>query len=94
MIKARIHNFDFAYIDIAILSKIKHYASFQDVRRDILAMDDGLCRETFLSNLIAFAPSRVDNLVTMKKYLESPEEELQKLDLPEQFMLEVKLSWM
>jgi hypothetical protein len=59
------------------------------VRDHILAMDDKLCTETFLINLITYCPSRDDDLVTMQKYLDGPKEDCQKLDLPEQFIIEV-----
>lgn len=59
------------------------------MRDHILAMDDKLCTETFLVNLITYAPSREDDLVTMQKFLDGPEEDCQKLDLPEQFTIEV-----
>lgn len=59
------------------------------MRDHILAMDDKLCTETFLSNLIAYCPNREDNLITMQRYLDGPEEDCQKLDLPEQFTIEV-----
>jgi hypothetical protein len=79
----------FLYIDIVIFPKIKHFDSYKDVRDHILAMDDKLCTETFLINLITYSPSRKDDLVTMQKFLDGPEEDCQKLDLPEQFTIEV-----
>jgi hypothetical protein len=52
-------------------------------------MDDKLCTEIFLINLITYFPSREDDLVTMQKFLDGPEEDCLKLDLPEQFTIEV-----
>lgn len=72
-----------------IFPKIKHFSSYKDVRDHILAMDDKLCTETFLINLITYCPNREDNLVTMQTFLDGPEEDCQKLDLPEQFIIEV-----
>lgn len=79
-------------IDIAILPKIKQFDTYKDVAQHIMAMDDKLCTETFLINLISYLPNRHDDLVTMNKYLEGPEEDCQKLDLPEQFTIEVSSS--
>jgi hypothetical protein len=76
-------------LDIAILPKIKQFDSYKEVAQHILAMDDKLCTEIFLINLITYAPNRDDDLITMKKYLDGPVEECQKLDLPEQFTIEV-----
>ncbi|KAG2233169.1 hypothetical protein INT48_005007 [Thamnidium elegans] len=76
-------------INIVIFPKIKHFSSYKEVRDHILAMDDKLCTETFLSNLIAYCPSREDDLITMQKYISGPEEDCQKLDLPEQFTIEM-----
>lgn len=81
--------FSFFKIDLVIFPKIKHFNSYKDVRDHILAMDDKLCTETFLGNLIAYCPNREDDLVTMQKFLNGPEEDCQKLDYPEQFTIEV-----
>ena len=77
-------------IDIVIFPKIKHFDSYKDVRDHIIAMDDKLCTETFLINLITYCPNRDDDLVTMQKFLEGPEENCAQLDLTEQFTIEVK----
>jgi hypothetical protein len=71
------------------LPRIRHFDTYKEVAQHILAMDDKLCTETFLINLITYIPNRNDDLTTMKKYLEGPLEECQKLDLPEQFTIEV-----
>ncbi|KAI8989404.1 hypothetical protein BDB01DRAFT_848579 [Pilobolus umbonatus] len=76
-------------INIAILSKLKHFASYKDVRQHILLMDDKLCTETFLINLITYLPGKEDDMIAMKRYLKSPENSWNKLDLPEQFTLEM-----
>lgn len=78
-------------IDIVIFPKIKHFDSYKDVRDHIIAMDDKLCTEIFLINLITYFPSREDDLVTMEKYLNGPAEDCLKLDLPEQFTVEVSV---
>jgi hypothetical protein len=52
-------------------------------------MDDKLCTEIFLINLITYAPSRDDDLALMQKYLDGSVDDCQKLDLPEQFSVEV-----
>lgn len=59
------------------------------MRQRILAVDDQLCTETFLRNLIANTPDKEDDLEVMKRYIEAPEEECQALDTPEQFIVEV-----
>lgn len=86
----------FAYLmtalDIAVLPKLKQYSSFAQVRERILAVDDELCTETFLSNLILYAPTKDDDLRTMEKYMEASDEEKAKLDIPEQFTIEVYIS--
>ncbi|KAI8877777.1 actin-binding FH2 [Backusella circina FSU 941] len=74
-------------LDIAILPKIKRFGSFQDVRRHILAMDDKLCTEIFLINLISCIPNHTDNLNRMSSYLK--EKDCKELDLPEQFAIEM-----
>lgn len=76
-------------VDIAILPKVKHFDSYREVAQHILAMDDKLCTEIFLINLITYIPNRHDDLVLLKKYLEGPEEDCEKLDLPEQFTIEM-----
>lgn len=77
------------YIDIAILPQIKQLGSFKATQQHILAMDDKLCTETFLINLISYIPHKEDNLDLMQKYLKASEEECAKLDLPEQFTIEM-----
>ncbi|CEG81054.1 hypothetical protein RMATCC62417_15298 [Rhizopus microsporus] len=76
-------------INIAILPQIKQLGSFKATQQHILAMDDKLCTETFLINLISYIPHKEDNLVLMQKYLKASEEECAKLDLPEQFTIEM-----
>lgn len=71
------------------MPKIKHYDSYKEVAQHILAMDDKLCDEIFLINLITYAPSRDDDLVLLQKYLDGPEEDCLKLDQPEQFTIEM-----
>lgn len=71
------------------MPKIKHFDSYKEVAQHILVMDDKLCNEIFLINLITYAPSRDDNLVLMQKYLDGPEEDCLKLDQPEQFTIEM-----
>lgn len=55
-------------------------------------MDDDLCNETLLANLIMYAPSQEDDLVTMEKYANATPEECTALDLPEQFTIEVRTT--
>lgn len=78
-----------AFIDIAILPKIKHL-TLKQVRQEILAVSDELCTETFVSNLLSFIPNKDDDLKTMEKYMGASEEERQELDDPEQFTVEVE----
>ncbi|KAG1160361.1 hypothetical protein G6F37_004064 [Rhizopus arrhizus] len=74
---------------IAILPQIKQLGSFKEARKHILAMDDRLCTETFLINLMTYIPNKEDNLVVMQKYIQASEAECMKLDLPEQFTIEM-----
>ncbi|RCH96222.1 hypothetical protein CU098_003906, partial [Rhizopus stolonifer] len=76
-------------INIAILPKIKHFGSYKQVAQHIMMVDDKLCTEIFLINLITYLPTRDDDMVLMQKYVDGPEEECQKLDLPEQFIVEM-----
>jgi hypothetical protein len=76
-------------INIAILPQIKQLGSFKEARKHILAMDDRLCTETFLINLMTYIPNKEDNLVVMQKYIQASEAECMKLDLPEQFTVEM-----
>ena len=74
--------------DLTILSKIKHL-TYKEVRRQILYVDDELCTETFVSNLIQFAPNKDDDTKMMEKYVAASEEERLELDFPDQFIVEV-----
>lgn len=56
-----------------------------------MQIDDELCTEVFLSNLLAYAPNNDDKIDVMKKYLQGPPEACVELDLPEQFTVEVFL---
>ncbi|KAG0177062.1 hypothetical protein DFQ29_005302 [Apophysomyces sp. BC1021] len=76
-------------INIAILPKVKQYQSNQEVRAHILSIDDELCNDTFLGNLISYAPNKDDDLKKMEKYMAASEEECEELDLPEQFVVEM-----
>jgi hypothetical protein len=78
---------------LAILPKCKNYDTFQDVRFHIMAVDDILCVDTFLGNLISFAPTKDDDLKVMQKYLDGPSENCEELDIPEQFTVEVKIKF-
>ena len=65
--------------------------TYPEVRRQILFMDDELCTETFLSNLIQYTPNKDDDLKKMEKYLKASDEERLELDYPEQFTIQVKI---
>jgi hypothetical protein len=55
-----------------------------------MKVNDELCTETFLGNLIAYVPSKDDDLKKMEKYQkETPEVCEEDLDIPEQFTIEV-----
>ncbi|RCH85758.1 hypothetical protein CU098_001424, partial [Rhizopus stolonifer] len=75
-------------INIAILPHIRQLKTFKEAQRHILAMDDKFCTETFLINLLSYIPSKEDNLTLMQKYVDN-KEECDKLDLPEQFTVEM-----
>ncbi|KAI8143924.1 hypothetical protein BJV82DRAFT_609883 [Fennellomyces sp. T-0311] len=76
-------------LNITVLPRLKHYESFAQVRHHILSVDDQLCTETLLSNLIQYAPSNDDDLKTMEKYVNASDEERKALDTPEQFIVEM-----
>lgn len=77
-------------IDLAVLPKVKAYPNFAEVRLDIMKINDELCTETFLGNLIAYLPSKDDDLKLLEKYQkETPEVCEEELDIPEQFTIEV-----
>jgi hypothetical protein len=59
-----------------------------------MAVDDILCVDTFLGNLISFAPTKDDDLKVMQKYLDGPPEDCEELDIPEQFTVEVKIKFL
>lgn len=80
------------FIDIAVIPKLKHFDDFTLVRQSILKLDDALCKETLLANLLMYAPSQEDDLVTMQKYMDATTEECALLDIPEQFTIEVSFS--
>lgn len=80
-------------INLAILPKVKNM-TFKEVRRHIINMDDDLCNETFVTNLISFAPSKDDKLDVMEKYIKASEEERLELDEPEQFTVEVRILYL
>lgn len=75
-------------LDIAVLPKIKHL-TYKEARQKILEIDDDLCTETFVSNLITYLPNKDDDLKTMEKYLNASEEEKAELNDPEHFTVEV-----
>jgi hypothetical protein len=77
-------------IDIAIFPKIRPIGTFKDVVKHILAMDDKLCTEIFLINLISCLPSHMDDKVKLETFMNASEEECEKLDQPEQFILQVR----
>jgi hypothetical protein len=72
------------------LPKLKQFADYASIRQAIMRMDDDLCNETLLANLIMYAPSQEDDLVAMEKYVNATPEECAALDLPEQFTIEVR----
>lgn len=74
---------------MAVLPKAKNFDNFVDVRLHIMKVDDELCTETFLGNLISYVPSKDDDLQVMQKYLNGPAEDCEELDIPEQFTIEV-----
>ncbi|KAG1193609.1 hypothetical protein G6F70_009036 [Rhizopus microsporus] len=76
-------------INLAVLPKCKAFDTFVDVRKSIMRVDDNLCTETFLGNLISYLPTKDDKLDVMKKYLEGPPEACEELDTPEQFTVEM-----
>lgn len=76
-------------IDLAVLPKCKQFESFTVVRSHIMEIDDELCTETFLANLISYMPNKDDDLKIMEKYQKGPVEDCEELDIPEQFTIEV-----
>lgn len=77
---------------MAVLPRCKTFENFEQVRIHIMQFDEELCSETFLSNLKMFVPSKDDDLKIMKKYQEGPIEACEELDIPEQFIIEVKIQ--
>lgn len=74
---------------MAVLPKVKPYPNFAEVRLDIMKINDDLCTETFLGNLIAYVPSKDDDLKLLEKYQKETPEVCEELDIPEQFTIEV-----
>ncbi|KAI8072909.1 formin homology 2 domain-containing protein [Gongronella butleri] len=75
-------------ISIAVLPRAnKHADSFEQVKREIMAVNDDLCTDTFLSNLIAFVPDKKDDIKLMEKYLKSYPENIDELAEPDQFTI-------
>jgi hypothetical protein len=68
---------------------VKPYPNFAEVRLDIMKVNDELCTETFLGNLIAYIPSKDDDLKLLEKYQKETPEVCEELDIPEQFTIEV-----
>ena len=54
-----------------------------------MKVNDELCTETFLGNLIAYIPSKDDDLKLLEKYQKETPEVCEELDIPEQFTIEV-----
>jgi hypothetical protein len=75
---------------LAVLPKCKNFDNFVEVRLHIMKVDDELCTETFLGNLLSYVPSKDDDLKIMQKYMDGPAEDCEELDIPEQFTIEVK----
>lgn len=78
------------FIDLAVLPRCKNFDDFSEVRLHIMKFDDELCTETFLGNLNTYIASKDDDLKIMKKYQEGPIEACIDLDIPEQFIIEVR----
>ena len=74
---------------MAVLPKVKQYNSYAEVRLEIMKINDEICTETFLGNLLAYVPSKDDDLKLMEKYLTGEPEACEELDFPEQFTIEV-----
>lgn len=81
-------------LDLAVLPRVKLYPNFAAVRLEIMKVNDELCSETFLGNLIAYIPSKDDDLKMMEKYQKAtPEVCEEELGIPEQFTIEVRLCF-
>ena len=81
-------NHAFFSIGIAVLPRAnKHADSFEQVKREIMAVNDDLCTDTFLSNLIAFVPDKKDDIKLMEKYLKAYPENIDELAEPDQFTI-------
>ncbi|CAO3596819.1 unnamed protein product [Absidia cylindrospora] len=76
-------------LNIAVLPKLKHFGNYTLARQTIMHMDPDFCTENMLNNLIMYAPSREDDLITMEKYTKATAEQCLSLDLPEQFTIEM-----
>ncbi|ORX46807.1 actin-binding FH2 [Hesseltinella vesiculosa] len=83
LVKNKSHN-----LHIAVLPKLKRYGSFDDVREEMMRLNDSLFTETLLTNLLANAPSKEDDQKTLNKYL-APDAAVQDLDVPEQLTIEM-----
>jgi hypothetical protein len=79
-------------VDLAVLPRVKMYPNFAAVRLEIMKVNDELCTETFLGNLIAYVPSKDDDLKKMEKYQKETPEVCEELDIPEQFIIEVSID--
>ncbi|ORZ19880.1 hypothetical protein BCR42DRAFT_410715, partial [Absidia repens] len=76
-------------LNIAVLPKLKHFGNYALARQTIMHMDPDFCTENMLNNLIMYAPSREDDLITMDKYTKATAKQCLSLDLPEQFTIEM-----
>ncbi|CAO3642143.1 unnamed protein product [Cunninghamella blakesleeana] len=81
-------------INITVLPKVKQFGDFNVVRKKIMQLDDDICTEIFLTNLISSLPSQEDDLKTMEHYINTKDdEESKKLDIPEQFTVEMMKTY-
>jgi hypothetical protein len=72
-----------------VLPKISKFANLEEAKQHIMAVDDELCTETFLGNLITYVPDKQDDLKIMDKYLKASPEECEELAEPDHFTVVV-----
>ncbi|KAI8971225.1 formin homology 2 domain-containing protein [Pilobolus umbonatus] len=74
-------------INLSVLPRCKVFESFTETRLHIMGVDDELCSETFLSNLITFFADK-NEMFEVEKYLKDLDR-IPELDIPEQFTVEM-----
>lgn len=83
-----VHDYLFYFLDIALLSKLKHLALNQ-VSSAFLSVDDSIITESLLVNLQAYVPTAEEQGKLSVFVKSASDEDLEQLSKPDSFCVEV-----